>query len=294
MNSAFKVYLSIILSMSFWGFSFVWSSIALRTLEPFTVVLTRLLISVPLLFVMAVFLKKLQKIDRKDYLSILILAGFQPLLYFIGESYGINESSATVSSVIIATIPLFVPFAAWIFLKEKISLMNFAGIIVSVAGVLVISLEKSFSANLFGILMLFLAVAAAVGYSIRVKKLTEKYNPLTLISYQNLTGIFLFLPFFLITDLNTVNVTDYTSDTITSLLLLSVFASSAAFVLFIYSIKHLGVIKTGAFSNAIPVMTAIIAWIVLDEELTIQKSIGILIVISGLFLSQVKFRKNGI
>ena len=75
--------------------------------------------------------------------------------------------------------------------------------------------------------------------------------------------------------------------------MLSVFASVIAFVLFAGVVREIGVARTNVFVNLIPVFTAIFAWWVLDESLTWLKITGIVIVVSGLFVSQlrkVKFR----
>ncbi|MDA3814271.1 MAG: EamA family transporter, partial [Candidatus Cloacimonetes bacterium] len=68
---------------------------------------------------------------------------------------------------------------------------------------------------------------------------------------------------------------------------LAIFGSVLAFVLKTYVIKKIGLINSNIFSNMIPVFTAIIAYFVLNEILGIQKFIGIIIVISGLLISQI-------
>jgi len=74
---------------------------------------------------------------------------------------------------------------------------------------------------------------------------------------------------------------------------LSVFASVIAFVLFAGAVRKVGVTRTNVFVNLIPVFTAILSWFILDEILTLSKWIGILVVVIGLFVSQVgKIRFN--
>jgi len=58
--------------------------------------------------------------------------------------------------------------------------------------------------------------------------------------------------------------------------------------------RIIGITKANVFVNLIPVFTAIIAWWVLGDELTWQMLGGILTVISGVFVSQIKIRKRGI
>jgi multidrug transporter EmrE-like cation transporter len=101
-------------------------------------------------------------------------------------------------------------------------------------------------------------------------------------------GIFLFAPLFFIIDFPEFKQTGLSADAWVPLLELAIFGSSFAFIFFTFSIQRIGVGKANAFTNLIPVITAIIAYFILDEILNINKIIGILFVIGGLFLSQIK------
>lgn len=281
------------LAMIFWSFSFVWVKIAYLAYGPLTVIFFRLVLSVTLLLVLALFIRKLQKIQRKDYGIFLLLALFEPFLYFMGESYGLLYVSSTVAAVIVATIPLFAPMVAWYFYRERLSLMNIVGLIISFSGVLLVILNKdlSFSASPKGVLLEFLAVFSAVGYSAVLRKLAFRYNTYTIITFQNFIGIFMFLPFWGIFEAESFLSTPLHWQAIRAILLLSVFASTLAFVLFTYSVRSIGINRSNVFVNLIPVFTAIFAFIILGDQLTLQKFAGIAIVIAGLFLAQIRRKK---
>jgi drug/metabolite transporter (DMT)-like permease len=76
------------------------------------------------------------------------------------------------------------------------------------------------------------------------------------------------------------------------LLSLGVFASSVAYTLWAFAFSKLGAAKANIYSNLIPVFTAIFSCIIIGENMTIQKILGILLVIGGLILSQLKFKKS--
>ena len=289
-NKQLIIYSSIILSMLCWSLSFVWTKIVYLVYNPITTVTLRLLISTTLLYLFAKGFNKLQRIAPKDRWPIIALAFFEPFMYFMGESFGLKYVSSTLGAVIISTIPLFSPIAAFYFHKERLTIPNIIGILVSILGVSVIIFNKQLAlvASPIGLTLLFIAVFAAVGYSIFLKNLAKKYNPLTIITYQNFIGIFFFLPLFLIFDLNHFLEAHPTTQVITALINLAVFASSLAFIFFTYALKHLGITKSNAFINVIPVFTAIFAFFILKENLGVQKIIGILIVMGGLFFSQSK------
>ena len=283
-------YFSVTLAMIFWSYTFIWYKVVYDFYNPVTVVFFRLIISSIFLFVLMYPLKRLQKIQKGDFKYFLLVAIFNPFLYFLGESYGIKYVSSTLAAVIIATIPLFTSFTSSYFLHEKITKMNILGVIVSVFGVSMVIFNKGefVDASLFGIGMLSFAVAAAIGYTLVLKKLTHKYNSITIVTYHNFIGIFLFAPLFLILDFKEFQVHGFSSEAWIPLLELAIFGSSFAFIFFTFSIQRIGVGKANAFTNLIPVITAVIAYFVLKETLNINKMTGITLVIGGLFLSQIK------
>ncbi len=289
-NNNLIAYLSVTLAMFFWSYTFIWYKVVYDFYNPVTVVFFRLIISSIFLFALMYPLKRLQKIRKGDLKYFILVAIFNPFLYFLGESYGIKYVSSTLAAVIIATIPLFTSFTSSYFLNEKITKMNILGIFVSILGVGMVIFNKTESANisLFGIGMLSFAVAAAIGYTMVLKKLTNKYNSITVVTYHNFIGIFLFAPLFFILDFKDFQISGFSSEAWIPLLELAIFGSSFAFIFFTFSVQKIGVGKANAFTNLIPVITAIIAYFVLKETLNINKITGIILVIGGLFLSQIK------
>jgi drug/metabolite transporter (DMT)-like permease len=141
--------------------------------------------------------------------------------------------------------------------------------------------------SLKGLALLFLAVTSAVGYNMVLVRLASVYNPVSIVNIQNAIGLILFLPLFLIFDLKKVIATGIVAESFSSIVLLAVFASSGAFVLFAYSVRHLGISRANIFSNLIPVFTAIFAFFIVGDKLTFRNAAGMAVVIAGLFLSQI-------
>ncbi len=292
-------YVVMLAAAMFWGFSFIWSIKLLKFYEPFTIITLRLIIASGFLLVSGLILKKIKQLNKKDIGIFALLALFEPFLYFIGESYGLKRVSATISSVIISIIPLLAPIAAWFFFKQKLNILNFVGIIISIIGVFLVVLNENYQVetSFIGIMFLLLAVFSAVGYSVVVLKVTKRYNVFSIIFYQNIFGIFYFTPFFLIFDYEHFITVKLTFEIIKPLIFLSILASSIAFMFFTYGIRELGIVKASSISNIIPVFTAIFSFLYLNEILSLINILGILIVLSGLFLSQLKsgiFLKNKI
>ena len=289
----FSKYINIILSMIFWAFSFVWVKEAYQSFGPVTTIFARLIISTVLLFSVLKITKKLKPVQKSDYKLFLLLALFEPFLYFMCESFGIKIVSSTLASVIISTTPIFSSIFAFLVLKERLTLISIIGIIISMTGVAILIFEDGFqlSAPILGILLMFGAVLSTIGYSLSLKTLASKYPPVNIIAYQNLIGIFMFLPIFLIVEMNTLSEIDFKINAALAILQLAIFASSIAFIFFAKSIKQLGVATTNMFINLIPVFTAIFAWWILNDKIDLQKVFGIATVITGLFISQIRIKK---
>ena len=278
----------------FWSFSFIWFKIAYQGYNPITVVIFRLFISAFLMTLIALGMKRLQKIARKDWLLFALMSFFEPFLYFVGESYGLKYISSTVAAVIVATIPLITPVAAWIFYREKVKWMNAMGLLFSFIGVGLVVLNGSFrfDASPLGVSLEFMAVLSAISYSIVLRNLVGRYNTFTIIAWQNIIGVVLFLPVWLIFEFNDFIIRPFHPEAFKAIVFLAVFASTLAFVFFTQSIRRLGVNRSNTFINLIPVFVAILSFFILKDNLGLQQIIGIIIVVTGLFLAQIKRRKR--
>ena len=296
MNKQVKTYGAVILAMIFWAFSFIWFKEANKTFYPLTIVFIRLLFAVILMTTFLVATKNFMKIKKKDRKLFLMLALFEPFFYFIGESFGLTYVSATVCSVLISTIPVFATLGAWLIFRERLKLINYAGIILSFIGVLVFILNSdgSLNFNIKGLAFLMLAVLTAVGYNLTLSRLVGTYSPVYIVGVQNIIGATLFLPLFIILDFHHFFRTPFTFNMFKPIIELAVFASCGAFILFAYSVQKMGITKANVFSNCIPVFTAIFSFIILGEKLTIQNIIGMAIVIAGLLMSQMNGRQKNI
>ncbi len=283
------VYLAVIMAMVFWGLTFVAFKYAVTSFRPITIVFLRLLVSIFFLFGFAIAFKRLNKIKRKDQKWFILLALVEPFFYFLGEAYGLTMVTATIGAIIISTIPLIVPFASYYFFKEKLTPMNYLGLIISFGGVLLVVLTRSggLAASWKGILLMFVAVLSAVSYTMIVKVLVEDYTPITITAYQSFYGLLMFVPLFLIFELPHLDLTQWSVSSLLAVGFLGVFGSGICFILITIGIRELGAARANIFGNLIPVVTAIASFFLLKESMPFMKILGIFIVILGLLLSQI-------
>ena len=290
----FLTHVAGVVAMIIWGLSFIWSTQVYENLNPTATIFLRLVVAT-IFFTAILFTFRLNEKIKKEHLGLFALAAlFEPFLYFICEGYGLKNTSPIIGSAIVATIPLVTPIGAAIFLKERLTPMNIVGLIVSFLGVVTMLLNRNmvFTASPKGILFLSGAVIVAVGYSISLIKLTRLYKPLTITWMQNIIGMIYFIPIVLVMERfepsNFCNVKDY----IIPLVCLGVFCSAIAYALWAFAYSKLGASKANVYNNLIPVFTAIFSYFIIHESLTSQKIIGIVLVVFGLVLSQLKDLKQ--
>lgn len=282
--------------MIFWSVSFIWFKMANEVYRPITIVFIRLIISVILLSAFLFFTKNFVKIKKKDRKLFILLAVFEPFFYFLGESFGLTYVSATVGSVLISTIPVIATLGAWIIFRERLKLINYAGIVLSFIGVLVFIINKdgSLSFNIKGLMLMTLAVFSAVGYNLTLSRLVGSYGPVFIVNVQNVIGAILFLPIFLIFEVRPLSATPFDLKHFMPIIELAIFASCGAFILFAFSVKNMGITRANIFSNCIPIFTALFSFILLSEKLSVRNLAGMAIVIAGLFMSQINGHREKI
>jgi len=278
--------------MILWGTSFVWSKIALEHYHPFTIVFFRLVVSAIVMTPVLLVSKKFRFPPKKHWPKFLLLALFEPFLYFIGETSGLALVEPSMASVIISVIPLFTPFVAYYFLGERITILNVLGIVISITGIIVLVLGKdmSIAVSITGLALLFLAIVAANGYSVMIKKIPSDYSIINIIFWQNIIGLVYFTPLLLIFSREDILVTGYIKEAGIAIFNLGFFASTLAFLFYMYGLKFMSITKVNVFTNAIPIFTIIVSYFYLGEEIGNKKLIGIFIVVAGVIISQLKYR----
>lgn len=275
---------------------------ALLVYPPLTLIVMRFTLAVLLMLVIGLIFRRneilgLQRVDKKD-IPLFILGGlFQPFLYFIFETYTYQSfDSPTIAEALLSTQPVFAPIFAFVLLREHITRNNIIGIVLSTIGMLMLLLmgaENFTLGNPWGILLAFLTVSMSVSYSVVLRRIPSRYSPLSIVFYVQSISLILFYILWgtthlspLTSHLSTSNAHLSTLNSLLAVLYLAVLASVAAFILFCYTVRKIGVTRANVFNNIRPVFTAILMWLMFDERLPVWKMIGIIVIIIGLFISQ--------
>lgn len=284
-------YIASIFAITLWGMSYIWTDKLIALNIPiFYFVFVRILLAGLVLFLFNTAYGRIKRIQRQDLPKFLLLAFFEPFIYFICETFGLKlTGSPTLSAMVIATIPIFSIGAGIIFFKEKVNFINIIGILFSLVGIVMVAMAKGSLGEHFiwGIVLLLIAVISEVGHASITKSLAGNYSSQIIVMYQFLIGAIYLFPLFIWKGIDGFNMEVYFSAEVWyPLICLAILCSSLAFSLWVSTIKNLGVAKSSIFSALIPVAAAIIAWVLGHEYLNSRQWIGIVISTAGVILSQ--------
>lgn len=290
------VYIASIFAITLWGMSYIWTDKLIALNIPiFYFVFVRILVAGIVLFLFNTAYARIKRIQKQDLGKFLLLAFFEPFIYFICETYGLKlTGSPTLSAMVVATIPIFSIGAGMIFFKEKVNIVNIFGIVFTLIGIIMVAMAKGELGENFiwGVVLLLIAVVSEVGHASITKSLSGNYSSQIIVMYQFLIGSVYLLPMFLWKGLDGFSIeTHFSPEVWYPIICLAVLCSSLAFSLWVSTIKNLGVAKSSIFSALIPVAAAIIAWLIGHEMLNQRQWTGIAISTVGVILSQYTSKK---
>lgn len=279
-------YLQILLAVIFWGTSFVATKTLLYELKPVTIIILRLILASLLLTAIAIFTKRSFAVNLKNHLWILFLALVAAFHLWI-QVTGLQYTTASNTGWIIGTAPIFMAILGLIFYRERISILQITGILIAIAGLLLL-IGKG---NIFNIGLiqnkgdlLVLGSAFTWGvYSMINKKISLTYSPLMTILYLFIMMVLIIIPF----NLNSTvidSVINLSSTGWISILFLGIFCSGIAYVIWAQALRDMESAKVGAFLYFEPLVTVIAASFFLHEEIFLMMILGGVLITTGVFI----------
>lgn len=287
MNTAIKGHLLAIFTVVCWGTTFISTKILLEDFSPIEILVTRFVIGLTVLYMIRPHALKLRHEEHRLYLVVAALSGIT--LYYLMENIALTYTYASNVGIITATAPFFAAILARFTIKNShLSGPFFIGFILSMAGVLLISTEGGgMNFNPKGDMLALGAAVLWAVYAVVLKKIcTFGYDLIVITREIFLYGIVLMIPpiIFMGFDIDLIYLTEPVN--LANMLYLGIGASALCFLTWNFATKYLGIVKTTVYIYVIPVITVITAYFVLSEPITMTKSIGIILAIVGLAISQ--------
>lgn len=291
--------MSVVFAMLCWAGAGIAVKEALVVFSPLTLIVLRFTLAIVLMLLVGLLFRGhevlgLQRVEKRD-IPLFVLGGlFQPFLYFIFETYTYQSfASPTIAEAMLSTQPIMAPILAFIILREKVTRNNVVGILLSTVGMLLLLLvgANNFAlGNPWGVLLAVVTVSMSVGYTIILRRIPTRYSSLSIVFYVQLVALVLFYAVWGVFDRQSLQdtIAPLSADLspVIAVGYLVVFASVTAFILFCYTVRQIGVTRANVFNNVRPVFTALLMWVIFDEQLPIWKWVGIIVIVIGLFISQ--------
>lgn len=242
-------------------------------------------------------LTRIVKVDFKGKkpLPVLLVALFSPVIYFLGETVGINNTTASESGVFLACIPVVSLVASTLFLNKKPLKIQVIGIVITLIGVLVTVLAVGVSASLsvVGYLFLLIAVVSYALYSVFVEK-ANGFTGAEITYVMLIAGAAVFSILAIgesltkgdFSTLLTLPIKD--TNFLIAVLYQGIGCSVFAFFLSNMAIEKIGVNRTSSFIGVSTVVSILSGALILDESFSLYQIIGAVVIIIGIYVSNTR------
>ena len=220
----------------------------------------------------------------------LLIGVSQSVLGQIPFFLGLHSTTAINGGLITATQPALIFLLAWIFLRDPTRMTQIVGLAVALCGALVVIVRNDLAALLrldfvTGDLLVQLGVLSWAGFFILIKRAPHELRPMVLFETTTLAAIVVLAPCYAAEILFWNSYTAFNVPTVFTVLYLAIFGSILALIFFNIGIRRLGPGRSGAYNYLIPIFTALLAVVVLDETLEVYHLIGLVLVCAGVFLT---------
>lgn len=287
------IYVKLMLTAIFWGGTFIAGRVVAKDVGPFSAAFFRFAIASSFLTLIVWRIDGRLLLPKKRQMVPVILLGLTGVFtYNVFFFKGLKLINAGRASIIIANNPIFIAILSAYFFKEKLNLIKVVGIIISVTGAIIViskgNLNEIVQGNIGrGEIFIFCCVLSWVVYSLIGKVVMADLSPISSVFYSCVIGtFFLFFPACFEGIFN--NFHHYPIMAWLGIFYLGIFGTVVGFVWYYEGIKQIGPTKASLFINFVPVSAVILAFMILDEPITLSLFIGTILVCAGVYLTNKK------
>tara|TARA_Y100001970_G_scaffold90142_1_gene113627 strand:- start:23116 stop:24006 length:891 start_codon:yes stop_codon:yes gene_type:complete len=282
----------LIFTTLFWAFNTIFGQLAVGEISPLQIVPLRwILVSSVMWFIFGNDVKTNWQIIKPEINKIIFMAlmgftGFNVLFYTASQ-----YTNAINLGIIQSSVPVYVLLGAYFFYKTSITALQGLGVMISIIGVTIITTNGDIEILLNlqlnkGDLIMLVACLMYSYYTLSLK--TRLQIPgIAFFTLMSVIANFLALPLFIIDYLiNGINYPSINGLIIT--ILVAIFPSSLAQIFYLRAVDIAGPGKAGIYTNIVPIFSSILAVILLNQRFEIFHGISLVLVLSGIWLSERK------
>ncbi len=282
-------YLKLLTTMAFWGGTFVAGRQLAGVVPPLHAAFLRFAIAgVILLIVLHRVEGRLPSLDRYQWGSVTLLGLTGVLGYNVAFFTGLQTVSAGRAGLIIALNPVGIALLSALFGGEPLRMVRTLGIVISVAGAMLVISNGQLSLLTSGIgtgeLTLLGCVLCWALYSVIGRRTMRGLSPLTTVTYSALVGALLLTPLAL-TQGGLTKALRYGPEAWASLLYLAVFGTVVGFLWYYQAIQEFGAVRSGVFINFVPLFAVLFGFLLLGESVAPSLLQGGALVIAGAWIT---------
>ena len=276
------------------GLSYVFTKSASETVGTFELLGWRFLIAFVVMTVLVLVGVIKINLKGKNLKSLFIVALFSPVIYFIGETVGICNTSASESGVFLACIPAASLAASSLILKKKPTKIQIIGIAITLVGVLTTVFAAGVSATFsaVGYAFLTIAVVSYALYSVFVEKASD-FSEAEITYLMLAVGAAVFVLVALIKSImegssaELLTLPFESTSFLIAILYQGIGCSILAFFLSNMAIARIGVNRTSSFIGASTVVSMLAGVVILQENLTAWQIAGAAIIVAGIYTANI-------
>ncbi len=283
-----------------YGLSFLFTKQATEMASIFTLLSWRFFVALVVMSLLALFGVVKINLKGKPIRPLLPVILFDPCLYFIGETIGVDRTTATESGVFLACIPVAALLASAVVLKKRPSGRQIVGILITLVGVLITVLAVGVLSSLsaVGYLLLVVTVLSYALYSVFVDRAARWYTGAEITYSMLIAGASLFVILALLEALLRGNMTTLVTFPfrerifLTAILYQGIGCSIVAFLLNNMAIAKIGVNRTASFTGVQTVVTILAGALVLRETFTWWQLLGAVMILLGVYTANVRKKRQ--
>lgn len=281
-----RVTLSMLLLTIFWGSAFPAIKVALTGMTPGHLTLIRFLVASACFIIYSRVAHTRLLPDKRDLPYVMLLAFLGISFYHSALNFGQQHVGAGAGSLIIATAPaLSAALASWL-LGERLPVAAWFGLLLSLAGVALISsgssddLARGF--NPYALLILAAALATSL-YAVLQKRMFSRYTGFELATFVTLLGtipLLIFAPGF-VTDIRDANMSALIAAVYTG-----IFPAALCYAIFAYALSQAPVVRVTTMLYLVPVNSTLFAWLLIAEVPAPLTLLGGVVALAGVIVVQ--------
>ena len=291
---AHKYHIVAFLTVAVWGTTFVWTKLLIiNGLSPAQIFTLRFIIAYVLLTGFSLWRGRHKWLSDnwRDELTMMALGLTGGSMYFLTENESLRFTTATNTSLIVCSCPLFAMLIIALFYKsERFSRLQALGSLLALIGMAAVVLNGHFVLHLspLGDALAFSACICWALYTLLMKPVMGRYPAMFITRKVFFYGILTILPYYIfVPDMPSLDVL-MRPEVALNLLFLGSVASMLCYLTWSWCMKGLGAVICTNWVYVNPITTIIAAWLILDEQITVYFIIGSILIIAGMYLSSKK------